>query len=233
MNQENSRAALYGAGITVLTLFGGIAFGFVSGSLVFNVLPGHSISNPNPAHIFIAALPALGGFFAGSALWGILLGRMAHAENWKRVALAGALGFAPLTLLLAILMQALEPIAVEQLGAVFPIHRLFTFFFVPSAFLIAGVSAFAIGIGLQDKSLAWQLFWRVGIAAALAFLAVNLVMEANGWVVGAPRAAERATMLTVLFAGNFAAAIFGGAMLGVLCARQNSVIRVQTQHGMI
>ena len=38
---------------------------------------------------------------------------------------------------------------------------------------------------------------RVGLTAGLAFLAVNLGMEALGWQVGGPGAAERATMLTV------------------------------------
>jgi hypothetical protein len=214
MQTSNLRAALYGAAITVLTLCGGIALGFAIGEIVFGVLAGHTFANPNPFHILLAAIPALGGFFAGSALWGILMGRMAHVKNQKRIARAGALGFAPITLTLAILMQVLEPIAVEQLGAQFPIHRLFTFFFVPSAFLIAAVSAYALGLGLQDTPLARKLFWRVGLAAALAFLIVNVLMEMNGWIVGAPGAAERATMLTVLFVGNFAAAIFGGAVLG-------------------
>jgi hypothetical protein len=39
-------------------------------------------------------------------------------------------------------------------------------------------------------------------------------MEGAGWVVGAPRAAERFTMLTVMFVGNLAAALAGGALLG-------------------
>ncbi len=214
--QINFRAALYGAGSTVLTLLGGIVLGFAVGDGIFQVLSGHSFANPNPVYIFLAALPALTGFLAGSALWGMLMARTASAQNQRRAAFAGALGFAPITLGLAILMQVLEPIAVEQLGAQFPIHRLFTFFFVPSAFLIASVSAFALGIGLNDKQLARKLFWRVGLTAALAFLTVNLLMEMNGWVVGAPGAAERATMLTTLFAGNFAAAICGGAVMGLV-----------------
>jgi hypothetical protein len=44
---------------------------------------------------------------------------------------------------------------------------------------------------------------------------VNLLMEAAGWVVGAPGAAERATMLTVMFAGNLGAALAGGAVMAI------------------
>ena len=130
------------------------------------------------------------------------------------MALAGILGFAPFTLLMTFALLWLEPIAIERIGSQFPIHRVFTFFFVPTAFLIAGISASVLGIGLMDNKLALSLFWRVGLAAPLAFLVVNLAMEAAGWVVGAPRAAERLTMLVVMSLGNVGAALAGGGLLG-------------------
>ena len=40
-------------------------------------------------------------------------------------------------------------------------------------------------------------------------------MEALGWQIGGPGAAERATMLTVLFVSNLGAALAGGAVLGL------------------
>ena len=134
--------------LTVLTLFGGLAVGFLVGSALYGVLPGSTIENPLPMHITIAALP---GFLGGGAAW--------------------------------------------------------------------GVSAWAIGRGLRDNALAWSLFWRVGLAAGGAFLAVNLIMQAAGWVVGAPGAAERATMLTVMGLGNIGAALGGGGVMGQLLAR--------------
>lgn len=213
------RAALSGAGITVLALLGGTVLGVAIGNAVFHLLPGHSIMNPDPRHVIAAALPATAGFLIGSAVWGIWMGRLANSRETKRMALAGALGFAPITLVLGLVLTALEPIAVEQLGDVFPIHRLFTLFFVPMAFLIAGTSAYALGIGLRDKPLARKLFWRVGPAGGAAFLFVNLVMEMSGWVVGAPGAGERATMVTVLFCGVLAAAVVGGAVLGMILTR--------------
>jgi hypothetical protein len=57
--------------------------------------------------------------------------------------------------------------------------------------------------------------WLAGAAAALAFLAANLLMESRGWVVGAPGAAERNTMIAVLLVGMIAAALAGGAVLGL------------------
>lgn len=214
------RPAFYGAGITFLALFGGLAVGVLVGNLVFNSLPGHSFSNPSSLHVFLAALPALAGFIAGSALWGIWIGRMAHSHETRRMALAGVIGFAPITLLVGIGLQILEPIAVEKLGALFPIHRLFTLFFVPGAFLIAGVSAYAIGLGLRERGLARQLFWQVGLAAALGFFVVNMMMELAGWQVGGPGAEERATMVTVLAVGDLAAAICGGGVLGLLLGQR-------------
>ncbi len=210
------RPVIYGALATLLSLVGGIAVGFLAGSGTFNLLPGHSIQNLNPLHVAIAALPGLAGFLAGSALWGVLMGRLAGVADRRRMALAGALGFAPLAVSAGILLQILEPLALRYFGAVLPLHRLFTIFFVPTAFIVAGVSAWALGLGLRQPALAKALLWRTGLTAALAFLVTNLVMEAAGWVVGAPNAAQRATMLTVLLTGCLAAALAGGGALGWL-----------------
>jgi hypothetical protein len=60
---------------------------------------------------------------------------------------------------------------------------------------------------------------RVGLTAALAFLAINLGMEVLGWQVGGPGAEERATMLTVLLVSNLGAALAGGAVLGLTLAQ--------------
>jgi hypothetical protein len=89
--------------------------------------------------------------------------------------------------------------------------------------LIGGVSAWAIGRGLHDSKLARSLFWRVGLAAGLTFLAVNLTLESLGWVVGGPGAAERATMVTVLALGDLSAALVGGAVMGLKLAAAKRV----------
>lgn len=209
-----NRPALSGALLTVLTLFGGLFVGLIAGTIVFHILPGSSVENPRGSHMAIAATPAFLGFLAGSAAWGYAIAGLARARNRVRTAIAGMLGFAPITITLALLLQALESIIFARYGGLLPMHRLFTLLFVPSAFLIGGISAGAIGIGLGDRSLAWRLFFSVGATSALAFLAVNLFMESMGWVVGGPGAAERLTMVTVMFLGNLGAALVGGAVLG-------------------
>jgi hypothetical protein len=209
---------LKGALLTVLSLFGGVVLGYVLGNFVFNAVSGGQFANPAPMHITLAAIPALGGFLAGGGVWGGVMGRMAGATETRRLVWAGVLGFGPITLVTALTLAAVEPPLVARFGADAGIHRIFTLLFVPSAFLIAGVSAWAVGRGLRDNALARSLFWRVGLAGGLAFLAVNLLMQSLGWVVGAPGAAERATMLTVMALGDVAAAVAGGGLMGKMLA---------------
>jgi hypothetical protein len=204
-----------GALLTVGTLFGGLIAGLLAGSIVFHLIPGSSVENVRIGHAAIAAIPALAGFLLGGAAWGTQMGRLAGAEDTRRLAVAGLLGFGPVTILLALGLGAGEPLILAAIGDNTPIHRIFTLLFVPSAFLIAGISAYALGRGLGDKRLALSLLWRTGLAAAVTFLCINLLMESLGWVVGAPGAGERATMLTVMFAGNLGAALVGGGLLAL------------------
>lgn len=210
----STHPAISGALLTVSTLFGGLLIGLLLGDLVFQILPGHSLSNPSLLHMAIAATPALFGFLTGGAAWGHTMGKLANRSGAWRMAMAGMLGFGPITIILAITLSIIETLAGTTFLATIPIHRLFTLLFVPAAFLIAGTSAWAIGQGLKKGELARWLFWRVGLSAAGTFLTVNLIMEVSGWVIGAPGAGARLTMVTVLFISNLSAALVGGAILG-------------------
>ncbi len=209
------QAAAQAAGITVLCLFGGLLLGIVAGNTVFNALPGHSVANPSAGHIAVSATPVFLGLLGGGALWGAWLGRLAGSPERRRMAVAGMLGFAPVVIVAAIGLQLLEFVLLARLDTGVPLHRQFTLLFVPAALVIAGTGAWAIGRGLRRPVLARRLFLHVGLPAALAFLVVNLTMEALGWIVGGPGAAERFTMLTVMFAGDLGAALVGGAALGL------------------
>jgi hypothetical protein len=210
------RPALFGAYLTPLTLVGGLLVGPAVVNDVFARLPAQL---NEPLRIALAAISALAEMAIGSARWGLAMGRLARSTQPRRMAWAGILGFVPITLLLGLILQAIEPIAVAGLGAQIPLHRLFTLLFVPTAGLIAGAGSLALGIGLNDRRLAWRLALRAGIAAAAAFLAVDIGMEVLGWQVGAPLAAERLTMLTVLLVSDVGAAIASGATIGSLLAR--------------
>jgi len=209
------RAAILGATLTVLALDGGLMGGLIGGSLIFHSLIEKA---PDLLTYVLAAIAFFGATLGGSALWGAGMARLARSPASRRAAWAGMLGFVPLTFVLNSLLAAVEPVAVR---ANLPVHRLFTVLFVPTASLIAGVSSLALGWALGWSRAALARALRVGVTAALAFLAVNLGMEALGWQIGAPGAEERGTMITVLIVSNVGAALAGGAMLGMTVTQQH------------
>ena len=213
---SRANAALAGAVLTALALVGGLLLSFRVGSLVSEGLEGRVPSRyVIPLTAIVSSIVMLGG----SALWGIAMARLARVAASWRVVLAATLGFVPTTLLVAFGLGAVEPL----IGTIdLPVHRLFTVLFVPSAGLVAGTGSLVLGWALGRGRAALGLGLWASLAAALAFLAVNLVMEALGWVVGGPGAAERATMLTTLFAGNTAAALAAGALLGLRLTQTQS-----------
>ena len=209
------RTAILGAALTVLALVGGLMLSFMVGSLTSKTLEGRV---PSQNIIPLTTLVASTLMLSGSALWAIGMARLARVPATWRVVASGILGFVPITILVAFGLAALEPLV---FGGILPIHRLFTILFVPSAGLIAGVGSLVLGWGLGQGRAALALGLRVGLAAALAFFAANLVMEVLGWVVGGPGAAERTTMLKVLFVGDSVAALTGGAVLGLTLAQRH------------
>jgi hypothetical protein len=229
-----------GALLTLFTLLGGLVLGLLIGDLVFHLLPGHNLENPSLVHMSIASLPALAGFLVGGAAWGASMGQTAGSSDVRRMALAGLLGFGPITIVLAITMSIVETMSGMGYLSRLPIHRLFTILFVPSSFLIAGTSAWAIGIGLREYRMAWRLFGQVGLTAGFTFFVINLIMESAGWVVGAPGAAQRFTMVTVLTLGLLGTTITAGGMIGwmltgmfrdELIDRRISILRNKSETG--
>jgi hypothetical protein len=211
------RAATLGAALTVFGLVGGLMGGLIGGSFTFHGLLGKA---SDPLTYTLAAFVFGTGILGGSALWGVGMSHLAGSPALRRAAWASILGFVPITVVLNFGLLTIEPIAVR---ADVPVHRLFTVLFVPTAFLIAAMSSLALAWALGQGRAAPALALRVGITAALAFLAVNLGMEALGWLIGAPGAEERGTMITVLIAGNLGAALAGGAMLGATLTQPHSI----------
>jgi hypothetical protein len=207
-------AAILGAALTVLALVGGLMGGLIGGSFIYHGLIERA---PDPLTYTLAALTFGAGIFGGSALWGVSMARLARSPATRRAAWASVIGFVPIAVLLNFGLLTIEPIAVR---ANLPVHRLFTVLFVPTAFLIAGASSLALGWALGWGRAAFGLALRIGLTAALAFLAVNLGMEALGWQIGAPGAEERGTMITVLLVSNLGAALVGGATLGMMLSQR-------------
>lgn len=210
------RVMTLSAAATPLCLVAGLALGIALGSLVHGGLPGH-IDESSKA--LIAAIPALAGVIAGGALWGALLARITGAGGRRRMAWAGALGFGPTVIAVAMALGALEGIIVERRqGPDLPVHQVFTLLFVPASTVVAAVGAWAVSVAARAGGRGTRVALFAGLAGGAAFLLVNLLMDAAGWRVGAPGAADRATMLTVAGLGALAAGLAGGAVLGRLLA---------------
>src|SRR3990172_2328917 len=188
------RSIFASAVITTVTLMGGMIVGMAIGVLV-DRMPFHA---PDQTLILLAIIP----IFGGGALWGSLLTRIHGIPNRTGAAIAGGLSFGLGVIGAAILLGALERVLVEQLRLrSVPIHVVFTLLFVPATFLVATIEGSAILLVSGNRTRWLGSALATGVAAALSFLIVDLLLDALGWRVGAPRAAERATMLTIAFLG--------------------------------
>ena len=191
-------------------LLGGF-IGFISESLVPHATTLVRTLIAAPIVILIMA--------GGSVAWGWNMAIQTGSSEKKRMAWAAVLSFVPALVILATILPIIEITLFENAAhPVLPIHILYTVLFVPTAFIISGITSYALGLAHSDPQLARRLSLRAGTAGALAFLFINTLMEFLGWQVGAPGAAERATMITVTMVGNAGAALMGGAVLGVSLA---------------
>jgi hypothetical protein len=204
-------------------LFGGLLVALVAGIAVSN-LPMHV---PEQTLNMVSVVLLVGMLFAAGAAWGTAMAKIHSSTNKRRMTYAGALSFAPALVLAGLGLSVLERAVVEGgQGPALPVHVVFTILFVPAVFFIAGTGGLALGVAERNLRLGLRLGAGGGLTAALAFLLVDLLMDALGWRVGAPGAAERATMLTVMMAGNLAAALAGGGTLGYQLSRYFQRIRV-------
>ncbi len=204
--------------MTPLCLIGTFFVGALLGDLLFAGLPGHL---RDEARVALAALPVLICVSSGGALWGRALARIVHVGDVKRMMWAGALGYAPTLLVVALTLTVLEKLIVEQgRGPDLPLHVVFTLLFTPAVFLIATIGALALGLALRRGGPALPLALASGLAAGLTFLVVDFLMDSFGYRVGAPGAVQRATMITVLLTGDVAASLAAGTVIGWFLSRR-------------
>lgn len=200
-------STLASAVITAASLMGSVLAGLGIATLVQG-LPFHA---SDQTLLLLVLIP----LFGGGAIWGFLLARFHGLPNTKGASIAGSLSFGVGVIGVADLLGSLERVLVQghRLPGV-PIHVKFTLLFVPATFLIATIGASAILLVSGNRVRWFPSALVAGAAAALSFLAVDLLLDALGFRVGAPHAVERATMLTVAFLGSAAAALSAGASLG-------------------
>jgi len=207
------RPVLASAVTTAVSLMGGVIVGMAIVVLV-DRLPFHA---PDQTLFLLAMIP----IFGGGALWGFILTRIHNLPKRMGASIAGSFSFGFGVIGAANLLGDLERVLVAQhrLPGV-PIHVIFTLLFVPATFLVATLGASAILLASGNRARWFLSALATGAAAASSFLVVDLILDALGFRVGAPRAEERATMLTVAFLSSAAAAFSAGGILGYVLSRE-------------
>jgi hypothetical protein len=209
--------ALRIAGVTARDLIGGLVIGFAVGSLV------EGMASPLPILLrrTLAALAAATVASIAGRIWARHVAQLVGAFVPHHLTRTGVT-LGATTVLIALGLAALEPGLIAGAAArQISVHVVYTVAFVPATALIAAIGAFALGLALQGSRLGVRLSLVAGLSAAVAFLLSALTMDTLGWRVGAPRAAERATMLVVTVVGATAAAILAGAAIGYVLARMS------------
>lgn len=147
--------------------------------------------------------------------WGRGLGRVTHQTHPEHLAWAAAIAFAATTTIAVNRINHTEVILNRLLFQTkLPVHILFLYIFIAGNGAVVGVTGAALGVAKSD----WKMTLKLGgmgiVVGALTFLIVFLIMELFGFRVGAPGAAERATMLTVMSIGIWSTALVGSGIFG-------------------
>ena len=156
--------------------------------------------------------------------WGRHMARLTGLGDERRIAWAAGLAVGPSVLLVGVSLAVAEPKLIAQSAHDgLPIHVAYSLVFVPAAVLIAASGGLALGFGARDVRLGASLAVRSGLSGGLAFLIIDLLMDALGWRVGGPNAGQRGTMVVVSTLGAIGAALAAGAALGDRLTRPNSL----------
>lgn len=213
MRTTYNRLPLWGkAAITTgMNLFGGMLLGLAGGIAI----PRVPLHLPRIDENLVAAVFAIVMLFLGGRRWIGRILRLTGFQPQPRHGVIGGLSFAGAIIGAGLSLAGLEGILAELgLGPDLPIHVLFTVLFVPATFIVVALVSIILGASIRGVRTGVSLAIRSAPVAALAFLLVNVGMDRIGYRVGAPRAEERATMITVMLAGSLGASLGGGAALG-------------------
>ena len=188
-------------------------------ALVANLVLSGVVGNleeRGPAPFLVCSLIVLG---AGGAVWGRTLARLTQAQPIQRIIIASALSYSVVMVSMVIVLGRLEARFVEDGPSPLPLHNLYTVLFVLATFLGAALMGGAIGLALRHLALAGRLAWQGGLAAALTYLACNVLQDVLGRRVGGPNAADTATMITVTLVCHIGAAMAMSAVFGKLLSQ--------------
>jgi hypothetical protein len=200
---------------TAFTLAGSVwAFLFLAGP---NSITRMDIIRSN--NIMANLIPMLTVLLCGGGLWGLGLARLMNPDA-KAMVKACALtwsgtvfSFLMVVLLLGSIFGGFSKI---NFLPVFPHYRHYNFLlvFVPSVGILTAINAYAATGKLGFKELKMLMGLSTGLAAALGFLAVGLILFFGfGWEVGYPHPGQFGMLLIFLIC-SIGAALAGGMALG-------------------
>ena len=198
---------------TAFTLAGSIwAFLFTAGpnSITrLDVIPSVNIS--------VQLIVGLLIYLCGGGLWGLGIARLLNADV-KSLMKACALSWSSTGFVIAIAL-ALSDGQIDKIRFSLPncchaTHYFFLSIFVPIVGIITAINAYVVTGNLGFKELKKSAGMYAGVAAALGFLAVGLILLYGfGWEVGHPMPGKYAMLKLLLFC-SIGAALAGGMALG-------------------
>ena len=229
MHAKSITVAAFTAVLTALTL-GGSVWGFLftagpNSITRFDVIPSVNI----PVQLIVGLLISL----CGGGLWGLGIARLMNAEA-KSMVKACALSWAATGFTFAIALGfslgQINKIISRLPHCCHSTHYFFLSIFVPVIGIVTAINAYVVTRKLGFKELKKSVGLYPGVAAALGFLAVGLILLYGfGWEVGRP-VPGRYAMLLLLLICNIGAAMVGGASLGWMLSRAGSAQESQMEN---
>jgi len=215
MNTRSITIAAFTALLTAVTL-GGSVWGFTFMMGPNSVTRLHVIRSDNIMVFLIAVLTV---FLCGGGLWGFGLASLVNADTKSMVKTCGltwsgtVFSFLMVVLLLGNFFGTFSKI---NFLPVFPHYRHYNFLlvFVPAVGILTAINAYVATGKLGFKALKRSVGLCTGLAAALGFLAVGLILFFSfGWEVGY-HIIGRSGMLKILLFCSIGAALTGGMAMG-------------------
>ena len=202
---------------TAFTLAGSVwAVGFLGGP---NSITRFDVIRSNNSTVNLIVVLTV--FLCGGGLWGLGIARLMNA-NAKSMVITCALSW-PATIFASVtalgFLASLMGYGFTAIIAPLPdfrhsTHYYFLLVFVPVAGIVAAINAYVVTGKLGFKEPKKSVAMYTGLAAALGFLAVGLILFPGlGWEVGRPVPGKYAMPLLLLIC-NIGAALAGGMAIG-------------------
>lgn len=232
MNTRSITIAVITALLTVFTLGGSVwALLFLGGPNSITRLDVIRSDN-----IMVHLIAALTVFLCGGGLWGLGIARLMNADA-KSMVKACALSWIAtvFTFVITVIFLGISLFGGLSRINVLPhfrhsLHYNFLLIFVPAVGIITAVNAYVVTgkLGFKEKRKSVGMY--TGLAAALGFLVVGLILLFGfGWEVGY-RVYGKYGMLLIMLICNIGAALVGGASLGWMLSRAGSAQESQMEN---